>query len=977
MGVSGSHPAPAGYASEQWRTLETVMSGLMSTWRFILLAAGLAVTLLEPASTVTNRMGMQTWLVVFAVYALLALWLSVAFPRTYNASWMRIARIHLDLAAIFAIMVLDPYAHGFLWVFFSMRLLAAFWYFDGIEWVWVYLLSCLAIMVATLVRSGFIFGPLSGTAVATMIAKGAVLGVITWCFLYVLRLIPRLSNAGYLSKTSLHLMGSLDQGQIAHLIARAAQSGIPASDSVVVHLISGKEDPTLIPTSSTQLDVTTLGRTPMKLGQGVAGWALQHRKTVYVPDVNQDGRWMPLEPGGQKIVSLLVAPLYIGQRNLGTISVNSGRRRAFNEQDAQYLETVAAQASLALANAELFEKRSKHRAQLGEILTASLSFDPCQPLDALLSQLAEAVRKHSGYQMAAVNFIEPMTNTLVVRAMAGIPPAGREHLAQQRLPMQDLLPYLNDSFRISQSYYIRHDRKPLGSRVDAYAWTPDLGERGPGEWHPNDTLLVPIMEQTGQVLGYLSVDDPVDRQMPSFENVQMLEVLARLIGSMVHTAQLFGEREQQRDRAHRHAQLHRLLHTISTVTPSLDSLERMLHVYLTGITSNDGLGYNRVCLLQLEGGGSCLSVKMAIGQLEPQMARRIWEGMVAGHQTIDDYLLSVQAGAQFEPTELDERLRGQRFAVSPDGSDAFSKVLRERQLLFVYPGSEPRLPVRFAELAEVTTCAVVIPLIVGTQILGVLVCDNKITDAPLANLDLLANFASHIAAVMEDDRLRRQAHSQATTSGWREGMQYERFRLQDGIHDALNWLLTGVKWEAELVEAHLDSGDLARAEEATARLLTKVDRACTLFEGILDELRRPFLAELGILTALEQRAPVLQTGQVRISGVIAGPLPPRIENELLRVGIEAMANAAKHSGARTDPDTRVVVNLQMRGNQVELSIADNGIGFEPAEVFASGGDHGLCRMQQRVREAGGALEVMSKAGVGTEVRATFPLGLEA
>lgn len=970
MGPGAMQSASVLVSSEKWRKLEAVLNGLMAWWRFLLLGAVLVV-LLAPSPRLRADQALLFWLVGWAVYAVLALWLSVAFPAQYR-TWLRMPRIGIDLAAIFIVMLLHPMALSYLWAFLAMRILAGFTYYDDRTWLWIYVAACLVIGAATLIAAAVGPHSLKLSDLAAVIGKCAVLGVITGFCHYLLRLIPRLSNAEYLAKTSLLLVEGLGEREIANLAGEAAKRGIPAADSVVVHRPGGPTDPLLRPVSSTALDVTQLGRTPMKIGEGVAGWALAHRETANVPDVNQDRRWMPLDEGGPRIVSLLVAPLYIGDRNLGTISVNSGRRRAFDDRDQQYLETVAGQVSLALANAELFQNRKRQREHLRDILAASLAFDPCQPVESLLNQLAEAVRNQSGYQMVAINFIDPATNTLLVRAMAGIPSAGREHLLQQRVPLPELEPYLKEEHRISQSYYTRHTQASQDPTLEGYFWTPDLGERGPSEWHQNDVLLVPIMEQSGAVSGYLSLDDPVDRQMPTFEDVQTLEVLARLVGSMVHTAQLFEQVARQRDHAERHANLQRLLHTISTVTAGLDSLERILHVYLTGITSSDGLGFNRACLLELEPGGG-LRVKLAIGQFDGQRARAIWEGLVAGHQTIADYLLSVRAGAQFDPTDLHERLAGARFSVLPDGKDAFAAVLRDRNTLFVYPEGEPALPVDFAGRAEITTPAVVLSLIVGSQVLGVLVCDNKFTEAPPTNLDFLANFASHIAAVMEADRLRRAARYQAMTSGWREGMQYERFRLQDDMHEVLGEFLTGVKWGAERVAWRIENNDAYGAEEATDRLLERIESVYEFLDSMLYDLRRPFLAELGLMTALRQRAPVLQPGQVQIRGVVSGPLPPKIENELLRVGVEAMTNAARHSGAKADPETKIVVTFEMQKERAALSVADNGLGFDAEQRMASVSDRGLARMGRRVRDAGGAFEVMSKPGIGTEVLVAFPL----
>ena len=93
------------------------------------------------------------------------------------------------------------------------------------------------------------------------------------------------------------------------------------------------------------------------------------------------------------------------------------------------------------------------------------------------------------------------------------------------------------------------------------------------------------------------------------------------------------------------------------------------------------------------------------------------------------------------------------------------------------------------------------------------------------------------------------------------------------------------------------------------------------------------------------------------------PLPPSVESALLRIGQEALVNVAKHSGA-----TQVEVVLEYTPDDVRLSIADNGVGFDEAAVrehrtaAAPWTGFGLLGMRERIAALGGILELTSDRG---------------
>ena len=86
---------------------------------------------------------------------------------------------------------------------------------------------------------------------------------------------------------------------------------------------------------------------------------------------------------------------------------------------------------------------------------------------------------------------------------------------------------------------------------------------------------------------------------------------------------------------------------------------------------------------------------------------------------------------------------------------------------------------------------------------------------------------------------------------------------------------------------------------------------------------------------------------------------------LFRVVQEGLSNVRKHSGAE-----RVSVALRSRRTFVELTVTDDGCGFDPRLLGTE--RLGLAGISERVRLLGGAVEIETTPGVGTTVRATLP-----
>ncbi len=521
---------------------------IVRNWGFLLVAFVLLVVWLPARGTSTGTQ-VLLWNAAYFAYLLVLEILSLRANRghvqaaqLYEAHLFRLFRVHFNLAMIAILALVSPLpASSYLWFFFSMPLLATIGYSGSLSSVLlVYLEVCAAIFLLTLAQGG----PLS-LALATMAAKDAVLGLLAAILYFFVRLSPRVREQSTLLEAASTLMQVLDRDELSRVLADAAKAGTHHSEAAVVHLLEGQDDRTLVPRGSSHIDLSTLGRSLMNVGEGIAGHAIESRKTINVANADADERYHRLPESFTRVRSLLVAPMYVGDKDVGTISVHSSKKGAFSRRDARFLTVLAAQGAVAIANAELFGSRTRQREQIANVLEASLSFHLDQPRQALLEAIASAACECCGYGMALVGLLKGTTDRVTVAGVSGVPDDAARRLMGEGVSREELKPLLQDDFRISRSHFVRHDRRPPSVGLGPYGFSPDLGQRRPGEWHQDDRLIVTIQTQREEVLGYVFVNDPKDRQLPSLDTIQALEILASVAAIAIQNARLFEQAQEE------------------------------------------------------------------------------------------------------------------------------------------------------------------------------------------------------------------------------------------------------------------------------------------------------------------------------------------------------------------------------------------------------------------------------------------------
>jgi len=225
----------------------------------------------------------------------------------------------------------------------------------------------------------------------------------------------------------------------------------------------------------------------------------------------------------------------------------------------------------------------------------------------------------------------------------------------------------------------------------------------------------------------------------------------------------------------------------------------------------------------------------------------------------------------------------------------------------------------------------------------------------------MAGMAHHIQTAL--------AQTEAYADQLTDGQERERKRLARDLHDSTIQALVVIAQTMELGRGWLTSAPERAAEMLTLAREQAVEAAGDLRDLIAD-LRPPSLEELGLdaaLGMLTQRSPLHI--KLSIEG-IARRLPEGVELALFRVAQEALTNAQRHSGA-----TSAGLTLNYAPDSVALTVMDDGRGFVVADDlrrYALTGHYGLMGMRERLTNVGGTVQVVSRPGVGTQVKAHIP-----
>jgi signal transduction histidine kinase len=263
----------------------------------------------------------------------------------------------------------------------------------------------------------------------------------------------------------------------------------------------------------------------------------------------------------------------------------------------------------------------------------------------------------------------------------------------------------------------------------------------------------------------------------------------------------------------------------------------------------------------------------------------------------------------------------------------------------------------------------VVPLIFRDQTYGVVIAVERLRDGPAFSAEdqrLLEAFATSAATAVATAQIAVAELARQRLAATED----ERRRWARELHDETLQSLAGLR--IGLSAAHRTGGPEA-LHDAVGEAIVALDEGIHNLRTLVSDLRPGALDDLGLEAAVHALCDRAGRHGLEIDCALDlayehGRAPSRptaeLESAIYRISQEALTNAHKHGHAQ-----RVVVEIAESQTTIELTVRDDGAGFDPTSSTAG---FGLLGMRERVALLGGTVRLQSVVGEGTCVTARFP-----
>ncbi|MHB2149049.1 ATP-binding protein [Calditrichota bacterium LG25] len=259
----------------------------------------------------------------------------------------------------------------------------------------------------------------------------------------------------------------------------------------------------------------------------------------YVVNLDQSGiadvKEMLKNVTGKEFKRGILYNLRIGSEKKGLMIVATAREdHQFAPDQIMESEELIANATAVLEESRIVKQAQKTLKQLDRIFELGKELTLESDINELLNKIATAIRRTLGWNIVILDQVDPYNGQINNVCYYGVTPASYEKIkaANQNGFFTSLI---SKSFRISNSYFYDHQlSKDNITPEDQLQFQLSLGR----EWNDDDWLIIPIRSK-GRHLGYIAVNDPVDRIRPGEDRVRSLEYFANQAAVVLENAKLY------------------------------------------------------------------------------------------------------------------------------------------------------------------------------------------------------------------------------------------------------------------------------------------------------------------------------------------------------------------------------------------------------------------------------------------------------
>ncbi|MFH0783248.1 MAG: ATP-binding protein [Pseudomonadota bacterium] len=444
--------------------------------------------------------------------------------------------------------------------------------------------------------------------------------------------------------------------------------------------------------------------------------------------------------------------------------------------------------------------------------------------------------------------------------------------------------------------------------------------------------------------------------------------------------------------------LHHLNLKMNTAYLNTVELRGILQAILVGITSEDGLQFNRAFLALFDVTNGFLEGKMAIGPSSREEAGRVWSSIKEKGLQLDDILEDIQDKSINEDIVVNLIIKTLR--VSPDDHDhVLIHASQTNKSIHVQYGKaeQCRVPEDLLQtLGE--SSFVVVPLYAPGKALGVMIVDNFITGAPITQEDIngLEIFASQASLAIEHSRL---YETMAEKINALETVTHELERSKDLLIEAERTAAIG-HMSAQLLHAIRNPltsiGGTSRllAKKVTDQYITNflniITQEANKIETILEDLfsfvdDKKFTFEIRPIFSIIRKSMMIfymamQHNKIEYSLDLDGTGPSLVVDEtkirqvflhLLKNSIEAMPNGGSLKITATEDDAMATISVIDSGPGIpKEALPHIKDPFFTTKTYGNG--LGLALVEQIVHGHGGRFTIQDGDSGGTVATITLP-----
>ena len=247
----------------------------------------------------------------------------------------------------------------------------------------------------------------------------------------------------------------------------------------------------------------------------------------------------------QGVRSAIILPISYQAHTLGLINLHSNQLDFFTAETIELVQTLAVQAGIALNNAQRYlieKKRAElmHRRAdtLVRLTDVSYNLGHDQPVDQALQIIARGIRDSTPFRVVLMSIVEADNSLLQHITAVGIPQDTLNELFARKQPLQSVSQLMKPEFKVGRSYFIPSDQSPV-VHSDVHIVNLDVTapvSKAPNAWEAHDTLIVPLENAEGQIVGLINLNDPSNGLRPDKATIETVEVFASQAALLVsHT----------------------------------------------------------------------------------------------------------------------------------------------------------------------------------------------------------------------------------------------------------------------------------------------------------------------------------------------------------------------------------------------------------------------------------------------------------